>query len=54
MTQDESPEVSIALLKERVQGLLDREKARATREWTIITTMVGLLATIVVKSLGWM
>lgn len=61
MGEEKSTETEIALLAEdmsfmakEIAAMQDAAKARASREWTVIMTIIGLIATIVVKSLGWM
>ena len=46
--------VAIAVLKEKMSSLERQIASRQSREWAIIMTGVGLIGTIIAKSLGWL
>ncbi len=49
---DESLAERIVRIETQMQQVLEQSKARAAREWAIIMTGIGLVATIIVKGLG--
>ena len=46
--------VTVAVLKTKMDRLLEDQKSRAMREWGVMATLIGLLMTIIAKSQGWM
>lgn len=54
MGDDIDDKVDIAVLKEKMSSLERQIASRQSREWAIIMTGVGLIGTIIAKSLGWL
>ena len=52
MNEETDLAVLVARLEERVNNLIEQQKARATREWAMILSGLGLVATIFAKTLG--
>lgn len=46
--------IDVAVLKNKLENLEKSLAGRATREWAIVMTGLGLIGTIVVKNLGWL
>ena len=44
--------IDVAVIKSKLDAIEKSMAGRATREWAIIMTGIGLVATIIIKSIG--
>lgn len=49
---DESLAERMVRLETQMQQVLEHSRSRSTREWAIVMTGLGLVATIIIKGLG--
>ncbi len=49
---DESLAERIVRIETQMQQVLEHSRARATREWAIVMAGIGLVATIIIKGMG--
>ncbi len=46
--------IAVAVLQNKIETLEKAAAGRATREWAMVMTGLGLIGTIIVKNLGWL